>query len=72
MQLLKLPNALISTDIVHKENIPDVIKDIAAMNKKNEKHDIYDVMNLGHLEGMDYVTERLLLPINYRFYKVTR
>jgi len=29
-------------------------------------------MNLGHLEGMDYVTERLLLLINYRFYEVTR
>ena len=30
--------ALISADIVHKENIPDIIKDIAAINKKNEKH----------------------------------
>ena len=30
--------ALISADIVHKENIPDVIKDIAAINKKNENH----------------------------------
>ena len=30
--------ALVSADIVHKENIPDVIKDIAAINKKNEKH----------------------------------
>ena len=35
---------------------------LAAGSDGNSQQEIYDVMNLGHLEGMDYVTNRLLLP----------
>ena len=45
---------------------------LAAGSDGDSQQEIYDVMNLGHLEGMDYVTERLLLLINYHFYEVTR
>ena len=35
---------------------------LAAGSDGDSQQEIYDVMNLGHLEGMDYVTNRLLLP----------
>ena len=40
---------------------------LAAGSDGDSQQEIYDVMNLGHLEGMDYVIERLLLSIDYRF-----
>ena len=33
---------------------------LAAGSDGDSQQEIYDVMNLGHLEGMDYVTSRLL------------